>query len=162
MKTPRFLPLFAFVSLLGIAPSPAAKHRLEGAWRIAEVASADGSVNRSPQPGLLIFTQWHFSHVRVTASTARTAVTDPDQATARELVAVWGNRSFIANSGTYAVAADTLILRPLVAKNPAVMRSGFSITYSLEFSGDSMRLREIRDSDELAVNPPKLTFVRVE
>src|SRR4030095_14440472 len=45
---------------------------LQGVWRVTEVTTTgkDAATNKSPQPGLYIFTAKHYSLVRVTASTA--------------------------------------------------------------------------------------------
>src|SRR4249920_3684652 len=70
--------------------------------------------NKSPQPGLYIFTAKHFSFVRVTATKARPDLgpEDYEKATAAQLLALWGPSAFAAFFGTYELAGGKLTTRP--------------------------------------------------
>ena len=100
---------------------------LQGVWRVTEVVvtGANATTNKSPQPGLYIFTKQHYSIVSVGGTAPRKdfgAAKDPAQLTDAEKMAryeAWD--SFTANSGTYKVSATTLTTQPMVAKNPSVM-----------------------------------------
>ena len=100
---------------------------LQGAWRITEiVVTGDGaSVNKTPQPGLFIFTKQHYSIVMLDASSARKdfgTPANPNKLTDADKVARFEAWDVLtANSGTYTVKGSTLTTRPLVAKNPSVM-----------------------------------------
>src|SRR5215472_18806075 len=51
----------------------ASQPTIQGVWRVTEVTTTGkgAATNKSPQPGLYIFTAKQYSLVRVTASTAR-------------------------------------------------------------------------------------------
>jgi hypothetical protein len=101
---------------------------LKGAWRVVEVTGADGKANAKPEPGLYIFTDRHYSIIRVTA--ARTAY--PEKPTDKDKVAAFD--PFIANSGTYQVTGTQLMTQPMVAKNPNAM-AGKGFASELRFEG---------------------------
>jgi len=100
---------------------------IQGVWRVTEIVfTGDGAgVNKTPQPGLLIFSKQHYSMVYLNASSARKdfgTPANPNKLTDAEKAArfeVWD--PLTANSGTYTVKGSTLTTRPLVAKNPSVM-----------------------------------------
>jgi hypothetical protein len=118
---------------------------LEGAWRVTEVVvtGANASTNKSPQPGLYIFTKQHYSIVTVGGTTARKdfgTPRDPAKLTDAEKIAryeVWD--ALTANSGTYQVSGSTLTTRPLVAKNPGVM-AGPPATREFKIEGKTLTL----------------------
>ena len=103
------LVLAASQSLSAQAPS------LKGAWRVVEFTGADGKVNSKPEPGLYIFTDRHYSIMRVTQP--RTAL--PEQPSEKDRVAAFD--AFVANSGTYEIKGMQLMTHPSVAKSPNVM-----------------------------------------
>ena len=97
-----------------------------GAWRVTEVVvtGANASTNRSPQPGMMLFTGRHYSTVTVNASEARNPLpplkdpAKPSEAELRERYAHWN--PVTAQAGTYEVKGNMLITRPVVAKNQGV------------------------------------------
>jgi hypothetical protein len=101
---------------------------LRGVWRVVEVTNATGQANSKPEPGLYIFTDRHYSIMRVTAPRASL----PEKPTEKDEAAAFV--PFIANSGTYQVKGDQLMTQPLVAKNPNVMM-GKGGTSMLRFEG---------------------------
>jgi hypothetical protein len=99
---------------------------LQGVWRVSEVVGGpDATPVKNPQPGLYLFTKRHYSVILVRGTQARTeppAAKDPAQLTDTEKIArfeAW--RTFAANAGTYEVKGNTLSMKPIVAKSPAVM-----------------------------------------
>jgi hypothetical protein len=73
---------------------------------------------------------------------------------------VWG--SFVGEAGTYEVTDGNLItMRPIVAKNPAVMRPGSVITYSYKLDGDTMWVTQQRNQNGPFANPVTVKAVRV-
>ena len=88
---------------------------LKGAWRVVEVTGTDGKVNAKPEPGLYIFTDRHYSIMRVTQPRAAM----PEKPTETDQLAAFV--PFVANAGTYEIKGMQLMTRPLVAKNPNVM-----------------------------------------
>jgi Lipocalin-like domain len=99
----------ASLSLSAQAPS------LKGAWRVVEVTAPDGKVDSKPEPGLYIFTDRHYSIMRV--NQPRTAL--PEAPTDKDRLAAFD--PFTANSGTYQIKGTQLMTQPMVAKNPNVM-----------------------------------------
>lgn len=165
MKVGLFALVAVFLSILDItAQAGADRQSIQGVWRVTEIRTSGSaaSTNAKPQPGLFIFTERHYATIRVTASKPRPDLGEPAKASATQLLAVWGNEGFVANAGTYDVSGDTLTTRPLVAKNPDVMRDGYSITYAMTLKGNSLVLTETRDSDGPAPNPTRLTLTRIE
>ena len=76
-----------------------------------------------PRPNLTIITARHYSRVEVQAEGPRPILADVTKASADELRAVWG--PFVGEAGTYEVTAGNVItMRPIAAKNPAVMGAG--------------------------------------
>lgn len=133
--------LVAATSLVVAQSTPS----IQGAWRVTEIAvTGDGaSVNKTPQPGLLIFAKQHYSMVLLDASSPRKdfgSAANPNKLTDAEKVArfeVWD--PLTANSGTYQLKGNTLITRPLVAKNPSVM-AGPAVTREFKIEGNTLTL----------------------
>ena len=138
---------------------------LEGAWRVSEVVvtGANASTNRSPQPGLFLFTGRHYSIVTVNGTAPRketAAAANPAQLTDAEKLAryeAW--RPFTANSGTYEVSATTLTTRPLVAKNPNAM--GTSTTWERKIEGNTLTL-VLRSGANQPASEQRITLTRIE
>ena len=122
--------VIVIVAVLATASAIAQSGSLRGAWRVAEVTSADGKTNAKPEPGLYLFTDRHYSIVRVTA--ARAAY--PENPTDKDKAAAFD--PFVANSGTYAIKGTQLTTQPMVAKNPNVMQ-GKGGAFELKFEGTS-------------------------
>jgi hypothetical protein len=155
----------AEVVALGQAPPP-----IRGVWRVVEVTTAgpNASINASPQPGLFIFTEKHYSIMRDTSPGVRPSVSDPANITASEALAVFG--PFMAQSGTYELAGETLRVTPMVAKvPPANGKYGASNTWSVRLHADALwltptdGLRErLTGSRATIANPTTVKLLRVE
>jgi hypothetical protein len=117
----------AAIILVSVGGALAQSGSLKGAWKVVAV-TADGKTDNSPQPGLYIYTDKHYSVMRVTA--ARAAF--PEKPTDKDRVAAFD--PFIANSGAYEVKGNVLMTKALVAKNPNVM-SGPGGKAELKFEG---------------------------
>ena len=87
----------------------AAKNPLIGVWKVVE--SQNGPVTDT---SLYIFTARHFS--RMAGAQSRAKFKDPAKVTAEEKVAAFD--TFSANTGTYQVSGDSLVLDILLAKRP--------------------------------------------
>ena len=117
---------------------------IQGVWRVTEavVTGADASANKSPQPGLYVFTKQHYSIITVNSTTPRKdfgTAANPAALTAAEKMArydAWD--AFTANSGTYQTSGTTLTTRPMVAKNPGVM--GTTATREFKIEGSTLTL----------------------
>lgn len=115
---------------------------LVGAWLITSTSvttPAGTSLNDSPQPGLYIFTDRHFSNMLIPSSEARPPLSAAR--TAEERLTAYDN--FIADAGTYELADSTLTVVNIIAKVPNVMpphRSSRGLTYRYRLRGDSLTL----------------------
>jgi hypothetical protein len=114
--------------LVTASPTAAQTPSLKGVWRVVEVTGADGKLNPKPEPGLYIFTDRHYSIMRV--NQPRAAL--PESAGDKERLAAFD--PFTANSGTYQVKGTQLMTQPMVAKNPNVM-TGKGGTSELKMEG---------------------------
>lgn len=128
-------------SIIGQSQTPS----LQGAWRVTEVVvtGANPSTNKTPQPGLYLFTKQHYSILTVNGTSPRkpfAAPADPNKLTDAEKMArfeAWDE--FTANSGTYEVKGNTVTTKPLVAKNPSVM-GGAGQTREFKIEGKTLTL----------------------
>lgn len=120
--------------------------RISGAWRVAEVTRTDESGKRRTlpaQPGLYLFTARHYSITRVDSEQPRPDVPSELTHTADSYRDIWG--PFAAQAGTYRIEGDRMTTRPLVAKNPSVMRHGNANTYTWRVIADTLWLRHVGD-----------------
>ena len=160
--------LFLAVLSVGLLTSqgPAAQptpRSIQGVWRIVE-ATITGPGARtiafSERPNITIITAKHYSRVEVQADGPRPVLADVAKASADELRAVWG--PVVCEAGTYELTPDSLTMRPIASKNPAVMGQGVFITYSYKLEGDTLLLTQQRNQNGPFPNPFSLKFVRVE
>jgi hypothetical protein len=142
---------------------PPSQASIQGVWQLVEVTTtgSNGSTNVSPQPGLRIFTDKHFSRVLVDGDQARPDLPDAATATADELRAVWG--PLVGEAGSYELTGGNLFTsRALVAKTPAGMKSdGFS-TVSYKLEGNMLWLTQLSTQDGPTTDPIVSKYTRVE
>src|SRR5438132_12717107 len=108
-----------------VSAQSSTKKTIEGVWKVTEiVVSGENASNvLNPQPGLIIFTQKHYSVMWVPGNQPRTLFKE-ENPTNEEKIAAYD--SFVANSGTYEVAEGILTLHPMVARSPNFMSGGVS------------------------------------
>lgn len=139
------------LSTVLLAGAVASAQSVQGAWEPVEVVVKGGpepGTNSSPQPGLVIFTKGHYSHMYVPGDEARKdhAGTGPDYSpTDAEKVRSYD--SFVANSGTYEISGSKLTTQTMVAKNPNRMSDRVSVTYDFKLDGDTLWLTSTRTVD---------------
>ena len=141
----------------------AAQPALRGAWRVAEVTTSgpNASTDKQPQPGMYIFTNRHYSMMRVTGDKPRAELpTDITKATSEQLIAAWN--PFVANSGTYDVAGETLTTHAMVAKSPNVMKKGSFTVSAIKYDGKTLTITAVRNQDGPVPNPVTLKLARIE
>lgn len=112
--------------------------RLWGVWRatLVTISGADtSSTNSVPPPSLFILTRHHYSQVYESADTARAPFAGP-RPTDHEKIAAFD--SFVANSGTYRVSGNVLVLQPIVAKRPRPSNGYWTIPHQFTIRGDTM------------------------
>ena len=167
MKTRSGL-LCALLLMSGTAPAQQKSTPLTGAWEVTKVQMTGQNARTiaNPQPGLYLFTGKYFSVMMVMGDHPRPihpTLPEVPKATAQEILAVYG--PYVANTGTYEINGDTLIMHPMVSKNPELM--GGRVTYSFQIQGNSLTLKMLKMVMGASVPPPPLpqaiwTLTRVE
>jgi len=106
-----------------ISAQNSTKKPIEGVWKVTEivVTGADAANVATPQPGLIIFARKHYSVIWIPGNQPRSLFKGEDP-TNEEKIAAYD--SFVANSGTYEVAGETLTLHPVVSRSPNFMAGG--------------------------------------
>jgi hypothetical protein len=150
--------------LVGLLASTAvfAKTPLEGAWKVMEQTTTgpNGTTNKNPQPGLIIFTGKYFSILMVNGDKPRAELPqDLNTATAEQFRDAW---RFIANTGTYEIKGDELTTHLIVAKNPRAMLNVSFDTFTFKVKGNMLTLTRTGNSDGPVTNPPTVQLIRVE
>jgi hypothetical protein len=129
------------------------KTPLTGAWKVTEIANPDGPPLTNPQAGLYVFTEKHYSAVRLNGTKPLPSYPSNDVATDAEKVASFN--TIYVNTGSYAVSGNKLTLSPTVAKSAFAMMPGRTIEYEFTVKGDTLTLVQ-------KPKGPGLKFVRVE
>jgi len=147
-------------AIAGQATSPS----IQGVWQAVEV-TIPGPTSRTitipePRPNLTVVTARYYSRVQVEAEGPRPVIADVAKATADELRAAWG--PFAAEAGTYEVTGDLITMRPLAAKNVALMSPGAFTTWSYRLEGSTLWVTAERNQNGPIANPVTVKSVRVE
>lgn len=147
-NAPRLLKFtFLVIALVGLAAlagtvhgqSSATGSPLVGAWRVTEIADANGAANTSPQPGLYVFTRQHYSFVRINGTRPLPDYPSNDKATDADKVAVFN--ALYMNTGTYTVTGNRLATRAMVAKSKFAI-GGAGNQYDFAVTGNSLVLTQ--------------------
>ena len=108
------------------------------AWEVVGRSYERGDsswVNRSPEPGLYVFTDRHYSVQEIRESGPRPpfddSTTDDERLRAFEV--------FHAHGGTYEVVGDRLLMTITIAKGPNTM-DGAITTYDLRWRGELLEV----------------------
>ena len=120
--------------------APATGNPLVGAWRVTEIADANGPPITSPQPGLYIFTRQHYSFVRINGTRPLPEYPSNDKATDADKVAVFN--ALYLNSGTFTVTGNRLATRAMVAKS-AFAIAGAGNQYDFTVTGNTLVLTQV-------------------
>jgi hypothetical protein len=160
-----FFVLFSVVLLGSVVAGQSKPASIQGVWQAVEVTMTGPGARTiaipEPRHNLTIITARHYSRVEDQSETPRPVPADVIKASADELRAVWG--PFVGEAGTYDLTGDNRItMRPIAAKNPAVMGPGVFITYSYKLDGDTMWVTQQRNQDGPFANPFTIKVVRVE
>lgn len=126
------------VAMTVYGQSPAVRNPLVGAWRVTEIDDANRPPITTPQPGLYIFTEQHYSFVRINGTGPLPNYPSNDKATDADKVAVFN--AIYLNSGTYTVTANMLTTKATVAKSAFVI--GASNQYEFAVNGKALVLTQ--------------------
>jgi hypothetical protein len=149
-----------------VSAQSSTKKSIEGVWKVTEivVTGEDASNVRSPQPGLIIFTQKHYSVMWIPGNQPRTLFKG-ESPTNEEKIAAYD--SFVANAGTYEVAEQTLTLHPVVSRSPNFMAGG-SAKNQFRIEGTTLWLIQkntdlsLRTGDRVAASSGPATETRLK
>ncbi|MGH9253688.1 MAG: hypothetical protein ACRD3C_03875 [Vicinamibacterales bacterium] len=135
--------LMAFLAGSAIAvtvsgQSPASGNPLVGAWRVTELADANGTI-ANPQPGLYIFARQHYSFTRIQGTRPLPDYPSNDKATDADKVAVFN--ALYLNTGTYTVTGNSLATRAMVAKSKFAI-GGAGNQYDFSVTGNTLVLTQ--------------------
>ena len=136
---------------------------IQGGWRVEATITGPQArtISFRGRPNLTIITARHYSRVEVQADGPRAILADPQRRAPTSCEPIWG--PFVAESGTYEVAAGNLItMRPIASKNPAVMGPGVFIAYTYTLEGDTLSLTQQQNQAGPFPNPFTLKLMRVE
>jgi hypothetical protein len=145
----------------GIA-GPSKRDSIQGVWRTVEVTMTGPAARTIIQipPNLTILTARHYSRINIDAEAPRPILADVTKASADELRAAWG--PFVGEAGTYETTGNLITMRPIAAKNPAVMGPGVFITYVYKLEGDTIWVTQQRNQHGPFANPVTIKAVRIE
>ena len=148
------LGLFLF-SLAALVPAPGYAQRtpLTGAWKVTEIHATGQAPITSPQAGLYIFTEKHYSAVRLNGTTPLPDYPNNNVATDAQKVQAFN--TIYVNSGAYMVNGNRMTTMPQVAKSGFAMVPGRMTEYTFSISGDTLTLTQTSNGNVLK-------FVRVE
>jgi hypothetical protein len=148
------LGLFVF-SLAAFVPLPGhAQHHspLMGAWKVTEYTNPGQPTVTNVQPGLYVFSEKHYSAVRIQGTKPLPPYPSNDKATDADKVQVFN--SLYLNTGAYTINGNTLTTMPQVAKSAFAMAPGRKTEYTFTISGNTLTLAQ-KDG-------PVVKFVRAE
>jgi hypothetical protein len=129
------------------------KNPLMGAWKVTEIANPNSPPLTHPQAGLYLFTEKHYSAVRLNGTKPLPSYPSNDKATDADKIAVFN--ILYMNTGSYTVSGNNLTLSPMVAKSAFAMAPGRTLPYEFAVSGDVLMLTQ-------KPSGPGLKFIRVE
>lgn len=119
-------------------PTAAVPKGIEGAWRLVSFKPAASAPLTEPA-GLYVFAPGHYSVIYATVSSRTPFANDTAPTTAEKVKAY---DSFVANAGTYVVAGDTLVVRPIISRNPGYMGGGED-RFVMRVAGDTVWLAAV-------------------
>ncbi len=133
-------------------PNPA----LHGAWTVTSW-EVEGEAVPAPQPGMIVFTETHYTMMYVDVAEPRARYAGDDM-TNPEVIAAYN--TLTANSGRYEVSGNQLTTRAYVAKDPNYMGDWPENTsvYTFRMEGETLHLQWPSDWPEKRSG----TFTKVE
>ena len=154
-KLLRSLVLFA-VMLVGPTSGVAAEDSVEGVWQVSRIdRDSNAEPNINPQPGIVIFTEMHYSMLitlrgsGMQSYSKRWAPTDEEK--------LKRSSELMVMSGTYELDGSQLTAHPIAAKDPDLIGGVFIykikwqnddliLTYVDEYSFDNVRFPAVETS----------------
>jgi hypothetical protein len=112
------------------------KSPVEGVWKVTEWIEG-GKINTSPQPALIIFTKGYYSVAMLMAPRDESTPLERGRTlTDAEKVAQFEQwKWFVGISGSYEVKESTVVMRPIVAKEPSDLNRQTTSPPEFKFEG---------------------------
>jgi hypothetical protein len=142
-----------FVFGLTMTTYSQSKNPLMGAWKATEITDPNSPPITNPQASLYIFTEKHYSAIRLNGTKPLPAYPSNEVATDADKVAVFN--MLYMNAGGYTVKGNMLTTSPMVAKSAFAMAPGRMTQYEFTVTGNVLTLAQ-------KPTGPVLKFVRVE
>ena len=142
------------ISLAALAPAPgfAQKTPVTGAWKVTEIHDPGKAPNTKPLAGLYVFTEKHYSAIRLNGTTPLPDYPNNDVATDAQKVQAFN--TVYMNTGAYTISGNNLTTMPQVAKSGFAMVPGRKTEYTFSVSGNTLTLTQ--------KGGPTVKFTRVE
>ena len=168
MPSPRLLAAAALIGTLGmtlgvvVSAQRGSSPSIVGVWRISEVTITGPNARKitSPQPGLRIFTQRHYSLSEVTADKPRPELPPQGKATDKQIADAFG--PFTGQAGTYEIKGNEITTRPIAAKNPNAMQAGSFTTSTFTLDGSTLTMTTKANAAGPIANPTTVRLTRIE
>ncbi len=107
---------------------------------MTEITDPNTAPITNPQGGLYIFTEKHYSAIRLNGTKPLPPYPSNEVATDADKVAVFN--MLYMNSGSYTVSGNILTTRSLVAKSAFAMAPGRSAQYEFTVNGNTLTLAQ--------------------
>ena len=133
------LALFAFALTATISYGQT-KNPLMGAWKVTEIADPNTPPLTNPQAGLYIFTEKHYSAVRLNGAKPLPPYPSNEAATDADKVAVFN--MLYMNTGSYTIKGNMLTTSSMVAKSAFAMAPGRTAQYEFTVNGNMLTLAQ--------------------
>lgn len=128
----------------GPGATPPSQGSFRGAWRVVSMSLTGDdrtTTNDSPQPGLVLFTERHYSIMYVEGGEPRKPFTDPLGPTDAEKLDAYN--TFVGHAGSYTVSDSVIAMQVLISKSPSLMGSELGRTFmrfAHQVTNDTLRL----------------------
>jgi hypothetical protein len=129
----------AVVTIAWHSRAPTSNPALQGAWTVTSW-EVGGETLSSPQPGMIVFTETHYTMMYVNDAEPRPGY-EGETMTDAETLAAYG--TFTANSGRYEVNGNEITTRAYVAKDPNYMGDWpeNANVYTFRLEGETLHLQ---------------------
>jgi hypothetical protein len=141
IATSRFTLFICSLALLGpVFSFGQTRNPLTGAWKVIEIAEPDSPAITNPQASLYLFTEKHYSAIRLNGTRQLPSYPSNDLATDVDKVAVFN--MLYMNSGAYTISGNTLTTMPEIAKSAFAMAPGRKTEYEFTVKGKMLTLAQ--------------------
>lgn len=133
-----------------------------GVWKLAEVTREGPKPMKitNPEAGFVIFTRRHYSISQVTADKPRPELPPKSEATDKQRADAY--EPFTGQAGTYEIKGDEIIVHPMSAMNPNLMKAGTFTIVKYTLDAKTLTITFSADHNGPIANKPTMKYTRVE